>query len=244
MNKVEILGVGFHNVTMTEAVERIKEFLDGTETRCVYTPNPEIVMLAQKDQEFMKVLRKGDLIVPDGIGVVKAAKMLRTPLKERVAGYDLVQHTLEYCSKTGKKVFFFGAGPGVADEAVSKMKEKWPGLVVCGTRNGYFKQEEEPTILAEIKGAQPDVVLVALGAPKQEKWIYKNRKTIGCKVCIGVGGSFDTMSGKLKRAPNWAIKLNLEWLYRFMKQPTRFKRFLQLPKFVLKVLLTKNKRRK
>jgi N-acetylglucosaminyldiphosphoundecaprenol N-acetyl-beta-D-mannosaminyltransferase len=240
--KINILGVKFDNITMSEAVNKISKFMDGNVTKCIYTPNPEIVMLAQKDAQFMDIMTEADMIVPDGIGIIKAAKMLKTPLKEKVGGCDLSYNLLEYMSKHSRSVFLFGAAPGTADKAAENMKKKFPGLIVAGTHNGYFKKEDEAAIIEQINNSKPDLLLVALGAPKQEKWIFEHKNTIQAKVCIGVGGTLDIMAGNLRRAPKWMLKLNLEWLYRFVKQPTRFKRFLELPKFVIKVFVTKGKR--
>lgn len=235
----DILGVPFDVINMDEAVKRVIGYLSGSGQHMVCTPNPEIVMEAQEDKELMNILNAADLIVPDGIGIVIASKFCKEKIKERVAGYDLVQNIFEKLKDTEYKVYFFGGAPGVASTAAKKMSKKYPGLSIVGTRNGYFSSKDEKDIIDDIKRSGADLLLVGLGAPKQEKWIYENMRLTGAKVSIGVGGSFDVMSGKVKRAPVFFQKCGLEWFYRLLCQPTRLKRMLKLPKFVLVVFLNK-----
>lgn len=235
----DILGVPFDVISMDEAVKRVIGYLSGSGQHMVCTPNPEIVMEAQEDKELMNILNAADLIVPDGIGIVIVSKFCKEKIKERVAGYDLVQKIFEKLKDTEYKVYFFGGSPGVASTAAKKMSKKYPGLSIVGTRNGYFSSKDEKDIIDDIKRSGADLLLVGLGAPKQEKWIYENMRLTGAKVSIGVGGSFDVMSGKVKRAPVFFQKCGLEWFYRLLCQPTRLKRMLKLPKFVLVVFLNK-----
>jgi N-acetylglucosaminyldiphosphoundecaprenol N-acetyl-beta-D-mannosaminyltransferase len=235
-SKINILGINFNCINMKQAVNQILEYFHQEGVHMVFTPNPEIVMLAQKDFKFNSILNQADLIVPDGIGIVKAAKILKTPLPERVAGYDLVQNVFEEIKGQDKSVFFLGGAPNVAEMAAVEMRKKYPGLNIVGVKDGYFKEEEEKKIVECINQLKPDLLLVGLGAPKQEKWIYKYRKSLRVKVCIGVGGSFDVMSGQIKRAPQWMIRLHLEWFYRLLKQPSRIKRMLFIPIFMAKVV--------
>lgn len=234
--KVNILGVLFDCVTMAEATQKILSLLDQEEKYLIVTANPEIVMEAQKSSAFCNTINRGDLVVADGIGVVIGSKIIKKPLPERVAGYDLIQNVFNVIKDTNKTVYFFGASPQVAELAAKKMMEKYPGLKIVGTHDGYFDEEEEKVIIEEINRLKPDLLLVGLGAPKQEKWWINNKEQLDVKVCVGVGGSFDGFSGKLKRAPKIFIKLGLEWFYRLIKQPTRFKRMLRLPLFLLLVL--------
>ena len=231
----KILGVPFDVVTIKEACEKTVEYLDTPGQHIICTPNPEIVMEAQKDKELFDILKAADMVVPDGIGVVWASKYTDQLLPERVAGYDLVQAVFSKIKDTGKTVYFFGGTPGTAALAAKRMMKKYPGLSIVGTHNGYFTQKEEKEIIAEIKNLSPSLLLVGLGAPKQEKWIYENMRFLNTKVCIGVGGSFDVMAGTVKRAPVIFQKLGLEWFYRLITQPSRWKRMLQLPKFAMKV---------
>ncbi len=240
-NLTKVLGVAYDVLTMDEAVKKAIELMDQEKNNMVCTPNPEIVMAARKDDELMKILNLSDMVIADGIGVVWASKYTKKRLPERVAGYDLTQRLFNELKDTHKTIFFFGGAPGVAKEAAEKMMKKYPGLNIVGTRNGYFSKEEEVKIVSDIKALKPDLLLVGLGAPKQEKWIYKYKDEIGAGLSIGVGGSFDVMADKVKRAPDIFCKLGLEWFYRLIKQPTRIKRMMQLPKFALTVLKNKNR---
>lgn len=234
---VDILGVSISKVTMKEAVDQVKVFVRSNAFHRIYTPNPEIVMLAQKDEAFYKILEEADLVVPDGIGVVIASRLKKTPLPERVAGYDLVQSTMKEAVKEGYKYFFFGSKPGISEQAAAKMRETYPGIQIVGTRNGYFTPQDEPQIIEEINASGANILLVALGAPKQEKWIEANKHLLpNVRVAIGVGGSLDVMSGNVKRAPKAFQKLGLEWFYRLLKEPARFMRMLVLPEFLIKVI--------
>jgi N-acetylglucosaminyldiphosphoundecaprenol N-acetyl-beta-D-mannosaminyltransferase len=239
MDKVEILGVPFVNVSPEGAVDKICEYLDGSDKHIVFTPNPEMVMLAQKDDEFKEILEKSDMNIPDGIGIIYASKIKKCPIKQRVAGYDTVQSVFEKMKLSGKTVYFFGGAPGVTDDAKSAMESLHSGLKVVGCANGYFDEAREKEIIEEINEKAPDLLLVGIGFPKQEKWIYKHINELNVKVAIGVGGSFDVMSGKVKRAPDIFIKLGLEWFHRLITQPSRFVRMLQLPLFMLKVIFSK-----
>lgn len=230
-----ILGVPINNITHKEAVELVCSFLENNEKKMIFTPNPEFVMAARKDEEFMKILNEGDLLVPDGIGVVIASKILNRPLKERVAGYDLVQAVFDKIKDSGRTVYFLGGGRGIAQTAKANMEEKHKGIKIVGVHDGYFDEKEEKLVIEEINSLKPDLVLVGIGFPKQEKWIYNHKDILEAKAFIGVGGSFDGMSGNVKRAPDIFIKLGLEWFYRLLKQPSRFFRMLQLPLFLLSV---------
>ena len=242
MRKItHILNVPFDAVTMSEAVNKVMSFLSDGGQHIVCTPNPEIVMEAQQDRELMEILKASDLVVPDGIGVVWASKYSEIKLKERVAGYDLTQAIFHKMKDTKETAYFFGGAPGVAAAAAKKMMKQHEGLKIVGTHNGYFNEKEEKKIIDDIKSHSPSILLVGLGAPKQEKWIYDNLRFTGAKVCIGVGGSFDAMAGTVKRAPKLFQKLNLEWFYRLVTQPTRLKRMLRLPKFVLEVFKQKKR---
>lgn len=241
MNKIEILGVPISNITMDQAVEKVSEFIKSNELHPIYTPNPEIVMLAKDNEAFLEVIKKADLVVPDGIGVVIASRLQKgEKLPERVAGYDLVQNTMKRAVKEGYKYYFLGSKPGVAEEAAKKMRETHPGIEIVGMRDGYFKEQDEPAIIEEINASGANILLVALGAPKQEMWIERNRHLLpNVRVAIGVGGSLDGMAGIVKRAPLAFQKLGLEWFYRLLQEPSRFKRMLVLPLFLKEVVFYK-----
>ena len=228
--KIEILGVGIDVLTMDQAVSTVRRWLTEPEKRMIFTVNPEIIMLAKDDSDFSRTLNQADMVTADGIGVVMAAKKLGTPLPERVAGYDL---QLRLFAETEASYYFLGAAEGVAAEAAQKIMAKYPTAKVLGMHNGYFKDIEE--IAGEINRCAPDILLVGLGAKKQEELIARCKDRLNAKVFIGVGGSFDGFSGRVKRAPQFFIRLHLEWFYRLLKQPSRWRRMLKLPQFLREV---------
>lgn len=233
---VNVLGIKFSNVNMEQAVKKAVDLINNDGNKMIFTPNPEIVIEASKDEKLANIINDADMVVADGIGVVIGSKIIGKPLPERVAGYDLVQNIFKEIKNTDKTVYFFGAAPNVAKTAAKKMEELHNGLKVVGTHNGYFDNDDE--IINEINSLKPDILLVGLGAPKQEYWIYNNKDKLDVNLSIGVGGSFDVMAGQVKRAPMFFRKLGLEWFYRLITQPTRAKRMLRLPLFLIKVILT------
>ena len=237
--KVEILGVPVASLTMREAVEQVEHWMDERRGALIATANAEMIMNATRDEELLEILRAADLVVPDGAGTVWAAHHLGHSMPERVAGYDLTQELLKRAPEKHRRVFFFGSAPGVAEKARQKAEALYPGIQVVGVRNGYFNEAEEPEIIREIREAEPDLLLAALGVPKQEKWLKKHKKELGVPVSIGVGGTLDVMAGTVKRAPLWMQKAKLEWLFRGILQPKRVGRLLALPKFVFRVHASK-----
>lgn len=234
---IDIFGVLIDKVDTNSTLERIKEFINGNEAKAVFTPNSEMIMIAKNDPELKNVLNSADLSLGDGIGVVLASRILGRSLPERVTGTDTMMNLFKLGSNGSISFYLFGAAPGVADLAVEKLKEMYPKINIVGTHNGFFNAEEEKNIIQEINELEPDVLIVGLGAPKQEKWIYKNKENLKVKVCMGLGGSIDIAAGVVKRAPKIFQKLGLEWFHRFMKRPIyRFKRMLKLPQFGLTVL--------
>ncbi len=245
--KVNVKGVFFDNVNMDEAVEKAMDFLTTDGCDYIVTPNAEIVQNCIENPENYKIINSSSMTIPDGIGVVYAAKILKTPLKGKVAGCELAERLIEKISKTGDGVYFFGGGkatesaPCVAKQAADKLCEKYPGLVVSGYRDGYFCTDDVPKIIEDINSSGAKLLFVCLGAPKQEKWIYDHRNELNAKLAIGLGGSLDVFSGNVKRAPKFFIKYNLEWFYRLVCMPSRIGRMMKLPKFLFGVLLHKNK---
>ncbi len=233
---INILGVNIDKVTEKEALNRAVELVSSEGVSVIYTPNPEIIMAAYEDESFLKVLNSSDMCVPDGIGVVYGAKIIGEPLPERVPGFDLSCSLMKKMGEMGKSVFLFGSKPGVAEKAGETLKKTCEGLKIAGFRDGYFKPEDTEDIINQINESGADLLMVCLGAPKQEKWIYDNRDKLNVKLCIGAGGSLDVLAGEVKRAPEFFIKLNLEWFYRLCKQPSRIGRFMALPKFMLTVM--------
>ena len=236
MDRINILGVQVDMVTIPEAADKIVEFLSEDKFHAVYTPNSEIIMEAYRDEAFSEVLNEADLLTADGIGVVYASKYLKKPLKERAAGYDIARLLLQKLNYTDHKLFLFGGKPGVAELAMENMNKDYPQLNIVGTRNGYFGEEDEDEIIAQINESGADILFVCLGAPRQEKWIYKHKDKLKVKVAMGVGGSIDVFAGTVQRAPEFFCKTGLEWFYRLMKEPWRAKRMTDLPKFALTVI--------
>ena len=239
LKQVEILGVNVNSLTMAQAVEAVQQFIAEKKVALVATANAEMLMRSTQDEELKDILNQADLVVPDGAGTVWAAGHLGEPMPERVAGFDLAQELMREAPARGDRIYFFGSAPGVADKAKAKAEELYPGIQVVGTRNGFFTEADEPGIIAEIKAARPDILLAALGVPKQEKWLKKHMQELQVPVSIGVGGTLDVMAGVMERAPLWMQKAKLEWLFRGLKQPSRAGRLLALPKFVLKVVASK-----
>ena len=233
--RVNILGVDVDAVTMAEAVDVVRRAMDTRAGVMVATANAEMLMRATHDEELRRILNASALVVPDGAGTVWAARHLGHAMPERVAGYDLAQELLRCAPAEGRRVYFFGSAPGVAEKAKAKAEQLYPGIEIVGVRNGFFSPADNAAIIAEIRAARPDLLLVALGVPKQEKWIAAYLAELDVPVAIGVGGTLDVMAGVMKRAPLWMQKAKLEWLFRGLMQPKRAGRLLALPKFVLKV---------
>lgn len=234
--KINVRGVDFLNVTLSEAAEVGKEMLAGDKVCTVFTPNAEIVQLCIEQNEYYNLYNGGDMVVADGAGVVKAAKILKKPLKGKVAGVELGEKMLAYCAQSGDTAFFLGAKPGVAAEAARRMAEKYPGLTVAGVHDGYFKKsgEESDAVIAEINESGAKLLFVCLGVPVQEQWISDNKdKLTSARMCMCLGGSLDVYAGAVKRAPRIFIKLSCEWLYRLLKEPKRIGRMMKLPKFLI-----------
>lgn len=240
--KLDVMGLQFDNVTMDEALTRADAFLSGDKTVCVVTPNAEIAYEALHDASLRKLLNSADLMLPDGAGVVLASKLLKTPLKEKVAGVDFAAGLLKLLAKNQQSVFLLGAKPGVAETAAEKMVQMMPGLRIAGLHDGYFT--DEAPIIAQINESGADVLFVCLGSPKQELFMQRYRQALGVKIMIGLGGSLDAFAGTVKRAPQWMIRMNLEWLYRLIKEPKRFGRMLRLPKYLFAVMKTRISGRK
>ena len=233
-DRIDILGVGFDSLTMDEAVERGMALMAEKKGAYVVTPNPEIVMLARSDAALLSAIDSAAMVLPDGVGVVKGARILGTPLKEKVPGIDFAQGLFAKMAEGGKTLFLLGAKPGVAEAAAETLKARFPGLALCGTNDGYF-QDDAP-VVEKINAASPDLLLVCLGAPKQELWMQANAPKLRCGLMAGLGGSLDVFAGITERAPELWQKLGLEWLYRLLKEPSRAKRMSNLPKFGFAVI--------
>ena len=229
--RVNILGVGFDNVTMEQAVAEGVRLLRTEGGHYAVTPNPEIVEICRADPEAMEAVNGADLVLADGIGVIYGAKLQKTPLKARVPGIAFAQKLMERMAQGGDTLYLLGAKPGVAEEAARNLEKQYPGLQIVGTHDGYF-QDDGP-VIEDIKASGAAVVFVCLGAPKQEKWMKQNGAATGARLLIGMGGCLDVFSGRVQRAPEVFQRLGLEWLYRVAKEPSRIGRVAKLPLFLV-----------
>ena len=235
ISAIPILSIPICNVTLADATAFAFTCIAEGKAAAIATANAEMVMKAQEDDLLAQMLKTADLVVPDGAGVLWAAEQEGKKFKERVAGVDLACSLLEKAAARQTAVYFFGGAEGIAKEAAANMQAKYPGLRVVGTHSGFFTADEETGIIADIRQKGTQILLVALGVPKQEKWIHDHLYELGPCVAMGVGGTFDVLAGKSCRAPKWMQEHRLEWLYRLAKEPTRCKRMLALPKFVMAV---------
>ena len=238
MHKTDILGVRFHNVDRAQAIERVLGFMqEEGEPRAVFTPNPEMVMRACDDSNFRDTLNRGHMVVADGIGVVIASRILGGGIRQRVAGCDLIQDIMASASHC--RVFVLGAKPGVAELATLRLVREYPNIEIAGFAHGYFSNDEEAGVVAQVRASTPDLLLVGLGFPRQEFFIDRHLNALGAKVAVGCGGSIDVFAGEVRRAPKWVCSMGLEWLYRLVRQPSRIGRMLSLPMFVVRVVASK-----
>lgn len=232
--RTDVLGVGFDSVTMDEALEAAERLMKGPGADYIVTPNPEIVMACREDPEVKRAVAEASLVLPDGIGVIYGAKLLGRPLKEKVPGADFAEKLMARMAESSGSVYLLGARPGVAELAGKRLSEKYPGLRIAGTSDGYFR--DDGPVIEKINAARPDLLLVCLGAPRQEKWMMTCRDRLAVPLMAGLGGSLDVYAGVVRRAPERWQRLNLEWLYRLIKQPSRIGRMMKLPLFLLCVM--------
>jgi N-acetylglucosaminyldiphosphoundecaprenol N-acetyl-beta-D-mannosaminyltransferase len=237
--KVDILGIPIHQLTQEELLGLLRERRKMGLTTWLVTANAELVVRAGDNPALAEALHQADVVVADGSGVVWAAGTLGGFLPERLPGIEIAEELIKWAAKEGLTVYFLGAEPGVAESAIERLCAENPGLLVAGYHHGYFADSEEQRIIETITGLKPDILLVALGAPRQELWLDRNMGHLGVPLAVGVGGSFDVWAGRVKRAPAWTGDLGLEWLYRLVTQPWRARRMLALPRFVYRVIKAK-----
>lgn len=230
--KVELLGARVDGIRLEQAVERVAGFVKSRQPCWVITLNPELLYRAQNEGDLLDLINRADLVTADGVGIVWACRLAGRPVPERVTGIDLMLRLTARAAQEGWRIFLLGGAPGVAGEAAAGLARRYPGLMVAGTYHGYFSSEEEPLVLAQVQQARADLLFVALGAPKQERWIARNLAAVGNAAAMGVGGSFDVVAGRVRRAPLWLQRLQLEWVFRLFKEPARWRRMLVLPLFV------------
>ena len=235
LNYVRLMDVPFLSTTMTHLIKLLDERLEKKEKTFIVTANPEIIMATKSDEAYFQTLQEANFVIPDGIGIVLGARLLGTPIVERLAGFDLMLHLLTLASEKGYRVYMLGAEESVIEEAVKRVKATYPSLELAGFHHGFISLEDE-TVVKAIKATNPDLILVGLGFPKQEYWIRRNIKQFDKGLFIGLGGSFDILAGKAKRAPVIWQKLKIEWLHRLLQNPSRWRRMLALPAFGMEIV--------
>ncbi|MDO5331891.1 MAG: WecB/TagA/CpsF family glycosyltransferase [Bacillota bacterium] len=238
-DKVTILGFGIDKLTINQAADRAEELLDKDGLSIIVTANPEILNNATKNEELADVIKSAPLVVPDGMSLVKLSQIKKDPFPQRVTGIDLAYEILRRCAKSGKKVFLLGAQAGVAEKAADNLVAGLPGLNICGTSFGYFDEDYEPKLIEQINNDGADLLIVAMGSPRQEFFLSRNADKLNAKLGIGVGGSLDVWSGNIQRAPQKYIDHNIEWLYRLKTEPNRFGRMIKIPGFMIKAIFDK-----
>lgn len=225
--RIDVLGVKIDNTNIPDAVERAMRLMETHEAAMVVTPNSEMLLRARQSKIFRATLNSADLVLPDGVGVIMASRILGTPIRERVAGVDFASALLARMSDTGKSVFLYGGRPGIAEAAAINLVSRYPGLKIVGMNDGYYTSDED--IIDRINAVSPDFLMVCLGSPKQERWMYENAPVLDVGVMAGLGGTLDVLSGTVQLAPKKWRELGFEWLYRLIKQPKRIKRVIKLP---------------
>ncbi|MDW8051729.1 MAG: WecB/TagA/CpsF family glycosyltransferase [Armatimonadota bacterium] len=236
LKEVRVLGVRVHAVRMEEALCRIEQLIQQREPSLVITADANAILLALQDAEFRALMEQAALITADGAGLLWAGRRLGQPFPERVSGVDLVEQLVRLSHEKGYRLYFVGAAPGVAQRAAESLLRCYPNAQIVGVQHGYFSPDEEPTVVEQIAAARPDVVLVGMGMPYQEKWVWRHRHALGAAVLIGVGGSFDVYGGVVKRAPRWLQRVGCEWLWRLLQDPRKIKKVRNLPRFAWQVL--------
>ena len=233
--KIDVMGLKFDSMTVDEALSRAEALLRGDKAAYVVTPNAEIAYEALHDVQLREMLNGADLMLPDGAGVVLASKLLRTPVKQKVAGVDFAAGLLGILERNGQSLYLLGGKPGIGELAAQKMLEAHPQLRIAGIADGYFR--DEAPVIEKINASGADALFVCLGAPKQERFMVQHQQELHVHLMAGLGGSLDAFAGTVQRAPAWMIRLNLEWLYRLIREPKRFRRMLRLPKYLWAVML-------
>ncbi len=240
-NAITLHGMRIDRVTMDGALAYIESFIASGKPHHIVTADASMVMTFREDKDFATIVGQAALITSDGAGILWACKRQGTPIPAKVSGVDLSAKLVELSGKKNWRVFFFGGAPGVAEAAAQKMRERFPEAVICGVRDGYYKADEENAVAEQLAATKPDIVLVAMGIPRQEKFIARQKERVGAKVYIGVGGTLDVFSGTVKRAPVWMQKSGLEWFYRIASNPNaaRLKKLVALPRFAVLTLIKK-----
>ncbi len=239
--KTELFGLKYHNITRSEAISRLRQHIENrrfqSKSATLFFINVHSFQLAKKDADFRHCINQADLVLPDGSGLSYAAKATGKPIKENLNGTDFIPALCKTLASEGRSVYLLGANTDTVNRCTQYIRKTYPGLKVLGGRSGYFFQDEHESIISEINSLQPDLLLVAMGSPLQEKWVMRNASILDVGICSAVGGLFDFWSGKYRRAPAWMRKAGIEWVYRFMQDPiTKWKRvFVEIPVFLFKI---------
>ena len=232
LESIRLLGLRVNRVDMAGALRAIEAFIAGRQPRHVVTADASMVVLARENPELRSIIEAADRITPDGTGILWVSRLLKRPITSKVSGVDLVEELCRLSAGKGYRLFFLGAAPGVAEAAAGHLRAKYPGAQIVGTRHGFFQPEEEPEIVGQIASLCPDVLFVAFGIPKQEKFIARHEAALGVPVSVGIGGSFDVHSGHVRRAPKWMQNAGLEWAFRLSQNPKKISKVMTLPRFV------------
>ena len=240
---ITILGVEIDNITRDEAGDITEKLIKESNKTCkmVFAPNVEFIMMAQKDKEFFNLLQQSSLSTPDSIGVIIGAKLQKKSFKERIPGQSYFRKIIELSNEKGYSIYLLGGKPGIPEVAKENLERLFPNVNIVGVHHGYFDENEEKDVIKEINTLQPNVLFVALGAPKQEKWINKHKSELKVDVATGQGGTYDYEAGKIRRAPVWIQQIGMEWFWRLCREPSRIKRQVVLPVYLFKILFAKDK---
>jgi N-acetylglucosaminyldiphosphoundecaprenol N-acetyl-beta-D-mannosaminyltransferase len=236
------LGFDICSLSMQEVIGTIRGFLGSDTPHIVVTADAASAVIARRDKLYADIVRRADLVTPDGFGLLWACRLLGRSVPERICGVDLVPEIAKCCAYEKRSLFLLGGKPGVAERAAKELSRRFPSLCVCGTHHGYFDSLSDPQVIEAISLAAPDVLIVAMGAPRQEKWLRANIGKVGAKLGIGVGGSLDVISGSVRRAPRFMQRVGLEWLWRVVCDPRKLRKVALLPAFVYIVLMAKLQR--
>jgi len=240
IERVNVLNIPVDTVTMTDALNYVQYSVEENQLqRYVLAINPEKVMTLRNNEQLLSAFRKASLLIPDGIGVVMAMKLLFQKNIERVAGADLMQNICALAAKKGYGIFIYGSKEEVNRTAAVKLMERYPGIRIMGRSHGYVSENDMTNLEREINESGADILFVALGSPMQENWIKTHLPKLNVKICQGIGGTLDTIAGNVKRAPVVFQKVGLEWFYRLLTDPRRIRRQMVLPKFALEVMREK-----
>ena len=240
--RLKILGVEIDNINIDEAGKITKELIENSNKSCelIVAPNVEFIMTAQKDKEFFDILKSAKLATPDSVGVEIAGKLQKKPLKQRIPGQAYFRKVLECGEKEGWTFYLLGGKGDTVQKAIDNIKKMYPKINIVGAHEGFFEKDSEQQVIDEINTLQPNVLFVAMGAPAQEKWIYKHKNELKVDVSAGQGGTFDYEAGNIRRAPRWIQKIGMEWFWRLILQPSRIVRMMALPQYLIRIIFTKD----